>query len=231
MRILLLVLALAAQFALAKVSDKMTEIDGVRVYYKVILPTEYDPERPYPGILAFPPGNQDQAMVQFTVVQNWAAQAQKRGYVVVVPQAPLGESFAAKGARVFPKFIEQILADYKIRDGKFHIAGLSNGGMSSFNIAALHPQYFLSITGFPGYLRDATPERVAAISKMCIYMHVGENDSDNWVENVQKQAAEFKTQGMNVKFTLEKGQPHVINTLAGPGAARLFDQIERGCAK
>jgi poly(3-hydroxybutyrate) depolymerase len=229
MRMLLPILLITAQFASAKVSTKMTEIDGTRVYYTVILPTDYDPEKAYPAILAFPPGSQDQAMVQFTVQQNWAAQAQKRGYIVVVPQAPLGESFAARGARVFPKLIEQILADYKIRDGKFHIAGLSNGGMSAFNIAASHPQYFTSITGFPGYLRDATPERVNAISKMCINMHVGELDSENWVENVQKQAADFKARGLNVKFTLEKGQPHVINTLSGPGAARLFDQIERGC--
>jgi hypothetical protein len=37
-----------------------------------------------------------------------------------------------------------------------------------------------------------------------------------------------------VRFTIEKDQPHVMNTLQGFGAARLFDQFEEarmGCSK
>jgi S-formylglutathione hydrolase FrmB len=44
----------------------------------------------------------------------------------------------------------------------------SNGGISSFHVASLNPQYFVSITAFPGYLWEATPAHVQAISKMCI---------------------------------------------------------------
>jgi len=57
---------------------------------------------------------------------------------------------------------------------------------------------------------------------------VGELDS-GWLEEMQKQAAEFRAKGMKVQITVEKAQSHVIGTLAGEGAARLFDEIER-CA-
>jgi poly(3-hydroxybutyrate) depolymerase len=64
------------------------------------------------------------------------------------------------------------MTDFKVDAGKFHIAGMSNGGLSAFYIASLHPQYFLSVTGFPGLLNDATAAKLKALSGMCINMHV-----------------------------------------------------------
>ena len=94
----------------------------------------------------------------------------------MIPGRPTQHLFSGDGARVFPEFLDQLLADYKIRDGKFHIAGMSNGGISAFYIASLYLRYFLSVTGFPGYLRDATPERLDALAGLCINMHAGEFD-------------------------------------------------------
>jgi S-formylglutathione hydrolase FrmB len=213
----------------AKVVDGNTTIAGMSLYYKVVLPKDYDPAKTYPAILAFPPGSQTNEMVMVTLTGNWAGEAQRRGYIVVIPAAPAGRLFFEEGARVFPQFLDQLLKEYKVRDNKFHIAGMSNGGLSAFYIAASYPQYFLSVTGFPGYLPDATPQRIGALAKMCINMHVGELDS-GWREDMQQQASEFRAKGMTVKFTVEKGQSHVIRTLTGEGAARLFDEIE-ACGK
>ena len=52
------------------------------------------------------------------------------------------------------------------------------------------------MTGFPGYLADATPEQVSALAKMCIYMHVGELDS-GWVGEMKDQAAQFRALSAN----------------------------------
>src|SRR5215471_15040621 len=217
----------------AKVYDKTADISGTPVHYKLILPKDYDVSKAYPAILAFPPGSQTMDMVLTTTERNWRPEAEKRGYIVVVPAAPRGQLFFEEGARVFPAFIEQILKEYKIQDGKLHIAGMSNGGLSAFHIAAAYPQYFWTVTGFPGYLDEATPAHVAALAKMCINMHVGELDS-GWLQAMQAQAKEFRAEGYTVSFTLEKGQSHVISTLSGEGSARLFDEIEtgkQGCGK
>jgi len=214
-----------ATSAPAKVSDKTTEIAGMTVHYKIALPSNYDPAKTYPAVLAFPPGSQDMDMVLTTLVQNWLPEYDKRGYIVVIPAAPSGRSFVNEGAKIFPEFIEQLLHEYKIRDNKFHVAGMSNGGRSAFHIAAMYPRYFRSVTGLPGYLPDPTSERVAALSGMCIYMHVGELDS-GWVAEVQQQASMFRAKGYKVTFTIEKNEGHVMRTLAGPASARLFNQIE-----
>jgi len=172
-------------------------------------------------------------MVMTTLVENWAGQAPQRGYLVVIPAAPNGHLFFQDGAKVFPAFLDELLAEYKIRDRKFHIAGMSNGGRSAFFIAASYPQYFWSVTGFPGFLPDLTPQRVSALAGMCIDLHVGELDTE-WRRTMQEQAEEFRAKGLTVRMSVEKGQGHVMNTLMGEGAARLFEEIEgarQGCAK
>ena len=226
-------LLFASPLFAAKAYDKTAEIQGTTVHYKVVLPKDFDPAKTYPAVLAFPPGSQAMDIVLTTVLQNWVPEADRFGYIVFVPAAPGGRPFTGAGAGVFPEFIELLLHEYKIRDNKFHIAGMSNGGRSAFHIAALYPQYFLSITGLPGYLPDPAPERVGALAKMCIYMYVGAFDTD-WVEQVQQQASMFRAKGYSVHLSVEKGEGHVMRTLAGPGSARLyegFDKSTRGCAK
>ena len=217
----------------AEVLDKTKSVSGTAVHYKVVLPNHYDPEKPYPGVLAFPGGSQTIDIAENMVQRNWRDEAERRGYIVVVPAVTNGRLFFQGGEDVFPEFLDKLLADYKIRDGKFHIAGGSNGGIGAFHIAAMYPQYFLSVTGFPGYLPDESPDRVRALKDMCINMHVGELD-DGWPEEMPRQSASFLSQGLTVRFTVENGQSHRLDTLAGDGAARLFNQFEEarhGCAK
>jgi poly(3-hydroxybutyrate) depolymerase len=220
--------SLLAPAALAKVIDQDATIAGMPLHYKVVLPRDYDPSKAYPAVLAFPPGSQGMDMVQTTLVRNWAGEAQRRGYIVVIPAAPNGHLFSEDGARVFPEFLNKLLTDYKIRGNKFHIAGMSNGGISAFYIAASYPSFFTSVTGFPGYLPDATAERLKALSNLCIHMHVGELDT-GWLIAMQKQAADLRATGIQPRLTVEKGEQHVIGALTGEGAVRLFDEIEQDC--
>ena len=172
--------------------------------------------------------------VNGVLTRNLRAEAEKRGYIVIAPAAPDDELFFEEGARIFPEFLKMILADYKIQDGKFHIAGPSNGGIASFHVAAANPQYFLSVTAFPGYMWDPTPAKLQAISKMCVFMYVGENDPYMWHSEMKKEAEFLRSKGTVANYTVEKGQPHRLDTLAGPNASRLFEgfeQTKKGCSK
>jgi poly(3-hydroxybutyrate) depolymerase len=225
---------LAAAPAGADVLEKSRKVAGVTVQYKVVLPTDYDATKPYPGIIALGGGPQTMNTVDGVLGRNLRAEAEKRGYIVVAPAAPDGQLFFEGGARIFPEFLKGILADYKIQDGKFHIAGPSNGGIAAFHVAAANPQYFLSVTAFPGYMWEPTPAKLQAISKMCVFMYVGEHDEYMWHGEMQREAEYLRSKGAVARYTVEKGQPHRMETLAGPGAARLFDGFEetkKGCSR
>jgi predicted esterase len=218
----------------AELMEKTRKVGDTTVHYKVVLPSEYDPAKAYPAILAFGGGPQTMNVVDNVLNRNFRAEAEKRGYIVVAPAAPDDEVFFEEGARIFPEFLKMILADYKIQDNKFHIAGPSNGGIAAFHVAAANPQYFLSVTAFPGYMWQPNTAKIQAISKMCVFMYVGENDPYMWHAEMKKEAELLRSKGTVAHYTVEKGQPHRLDTLAGVNAARLFDGFEetkKGCSK
>lgn len=225
---------LATQPLSAELLEKTKNVGGTTVRYKVVLPNGYDPAKPYPAILAFGGGPQTMNTVDGMLSRNFRAEAEKRGYLVVAPAAPDGQLFFEDGARIFPDFLKMILADYKIQDNKFHIAGPSNGGIAAFHVAALNPQYFWSVTAFPGYMWTPTPAKLQAISKMCVFIYVGENDEYMWHSEMKKEAEFLRSKGTVARYTVEKGQPHRLETLAGANAGRLFEGFEetkKGCSK
>jgi predicted esterase len=225
----LVALALPAR---ADVQEKTITVGRLTVHYKVVLPNGYDPTKTYPGIIALGGGPQTMNTVDGVLNRNLRVEAEKRGYIVVAPAAPDGQLFFESGDRIFPDFLKQILADYKIEGGKFHIAGPSNGGIAAMHVAAANPQYFRSVTAFPGYLWEPTTAKLQALSKICVFMYVGENDEYRWHDEMKREAEFLRSKGDIARYTVEKGQPHRLETLAGEHASRLFDGFEearKGC--
>jgi poly(3-hydroxybutyrate) depolymerase len=215
-------------------AEKTKKVGGTTVHYKVVLPNGYDPAKAYPAILALGGGPQTMNTVDAILNRNFRAQAEARGYIVVAPAAPEVGLFFEEGARIFPAFLKMVLADYKIQGNKFHIAGPSNGGIASLHVAAANPEYFLSVTAFPGYMWEPTPLKLRAISKMCVFMYVGEFDEYRWHDEMKREVDVLRAGGTVARYTVEKGQPHRLETLAGDNAARLFDGFEeakKGCSK
>ncbi len=220
--------------ARAELLEKTKDVGGATVHYKVVLPNGYDPAKAYPAILAFGGGPQTMNTVDRVLAGNLRAEAEKRGYIVVAPAAPDDELFFEGGERIFPEFLKKILADYRIQENKFHIAGPSNGGIAAMHVAALHPEYFLSVTAFPGYMWEPSRAKLQAISKLCVFLHVGENDPYMWHAEMKKEVETLQAMGTVARYTVEKGQPHHMETLAGEHAGRLFDNFEearKGCSE
>src|ERR1700734_2973869 len=218
----------------AEVIEKSKKVGDTIVNYKTVLPNNYNPAKAYPAVLIMGGGPQTMNKVDATLARNFRAEAEKRGYIIVGPAAPDDDLFFDEGDRIFPEFLKLILADYKIQDNKFHIAGPSNGEIAAFHVAAENPTYFLSITAFPGYMWEPTKAKLEAISKMCVFMYVGENDEYMWHPEMQKEAEALRSMGTVAHYTVEKGQPHRMETLAGANAGRLFDGFEetkKGCSK
>ncbi|MEO8049774.1 MAG: alpha/beta hydrolase-fold protein [Acidobacteriota bacterium] len=230
----LVVAMFAAQPLHAELLEKTKKVGRTTVHYKVVLPAGYDPAKAYPAILAFGGGPQTMNTVDGVLNRNFRTEAEKRGYIVIAPAAPDDELFFEDGARIFPEFLKLIQADYKIQGSKFHIAGPSNGGIAAFHVAAANPQYFLSVTAFPGYMWEPSAAKLQAISKMCIFMYVGENDPYMWHSEMKKEAQLLRSNGTIARYTVEKGQPHRLETLAGVNAGRLFDgfaEAQKGCGQ
>jgi poly(3-hydroxybutyrate) depolymerase len=216
--------------ASAETIEKTGTFGGLKVTYKVDLPNGYDPSHTYPVILVFTGGGQTMDIVDMTLV-DWRSEAEKRGYIVVSPAAPDGMLFFEGGDRIFPSFLDQIMHDYKPKGGKLFLAGHSNGGISAFHVASTYPQYFISVTGYPGFLYGDDINKIEALKPLCIYMHVGELDPE-WRKEMLRQSGELRKLGYKVQFDVEQGMIHRLNVHTANLQNRLFEQLEqaaKGC--
>lgn len=205
--------------------------DGSAIQYKIVTPPGYDSARAYPAILAFPGGRQSIERVDSGLRNFWRAEAETRGFLVISPAVPRGKLFFGEGDKAFPEFLEIILARHKIRDRKFHLGGVSNGGRSAFHIAARHTGYFTSILALPGFLPNPTPEKYAALAGLCIVMIAGERDT-RWTRAEKTAADALRKAGGNPVLVVSPGDGHLpLFGYGGDNAGKLFDFIENkaGC--
>lgn len=199
--------------------------DGETLEFVQVLPPDFDPEQTYPVLLALPPGGQNMTLVEACVEAYWEREALKRGWIVVSPAAPNGVLFFSGGQRYMPELMSSLLKQYKVECGKFHVAGISNGGRSAFRFAVDWPERFLSILALPGYPPDQRDyEHLDRLQAMRVSMYAGENDPA-WVEAMRRTEQLLKSLDIPVSFEVVPGEGHVIHRLEADNTP-LYDFLD-----
>ncbi len=222
---------LLASYTSASTLTKSGTFAGLKVDYKVVLPDEFDPSRPYPLVLVFAGGSQSMRSVNGEL-SRWTREAERRGYILVSPATPADQLFYESSDKIFPEFLDTILHDYNVLGGRMHVAGASTGGVSAFHVASLYPAYFSSVSVYPGYLGDTTDPVVEALKPLCIHMYVGERDTD-WLRAMKQQSDMFRRRGYSAVLLVAEDQGHALDF--GPEErVHFFDDLDaaaNGCAK
>ncbi len=201
--------------------------DGTVLDYAVVLPADFRSDRSYPALLAFPGGRQNLESVRGGLSRFWENEAARRGYLVFSPAAPAEKPFYETGADLIPEFLEQLLASFKIEGGKFHVAGLSNGGVSAFVAAIHHPQMFHSLTALAGFpVEPADFERLDRLREISVSMFVGDGDL-YWKEGMEKTRDRLTALGKPVYFEVLPRNGHFLPDLSFERSGRVFDRIGR----
>jgi predicted esterase len=199
--------------------ETMTMQDGTALRYAVVLPSGFTPDQTYPVLLALPPGPQTEAMVE-AGLSYWQQEGQARNWIVISPIAPDGVLFFQGSDVLIPEFLDRISEMYRVENGRFHLAGISNGGISAFRVAAAEPERFRSmlvIPGMPAY--EADFKSLGRLVDLPIAMFVGEHDTD-WVERMQETEAKLTELGAAVSLEIVPNEGHVIQSVT---SGRLFD--------
>jgi predicted esterase len=217
-------ISLEAQSFYETMEETMEVGDGVELRYAVELPPGFDPAKEYPILLALPPGPQTRSLVEAGLDLYWRRTAQERGWIIISPIAPGGMLFFEGAEAFIPALLDRVTADYHPEGGKFHLAGISNGGISAFRIARLYPERFNSMIVLPGF--PQTAEDFAGLPNLVdipVAMYVGEEDT-LWVEEMVQVERELTRLGGEVSLEIMPGQGHMIQTLEEDV---LFDFFER----
>ena len=197
-------------------------VDGTPLEYAVTVPESYDPAKTYRVLLALPPGGQDKALTRQVMERLWAAEAHKRGWIVLSPIAPGGILFFEGSESLIPSFLQQVSDRYRPEGGRYHLAGISNGGISAFRIIGQHPELFRSLTVLPGFPFSKDDEaNLSKLKGIPIVMYAGAQDT-SWVEAERAAAAKLEQIGAHVTVNIVPNEGHVITSLTG---AMLFSVL------
>ncbi|MCZ6834330.1 MAG: tetratricopeptide repeat protein [Planctomycetota bacterium] len=198
--------------------------DGGRVEYALVLPEEYDASKTYPMLIAFPPGNQSKSAAETGLNYWWGLPAAQRGWIVAVMVRPRSGWTSKAGENTMKQVLDHFEDEYNIEGGKFHAAGCSGGGPSSFHVVLDFPDRFHSLTGLPADPRGDDFKRLAKLKNVRVSLLVGADDY-GWKENLQRAHKRMKTIGVNSTIEIFPNEGHVIQAILGDEFMKRMDAI------
>jgi predicted esterase len=221
MRSFLLVFILGLMMVKAQDYYHTLKLENTRLEYALLLPTDFNPDSTYPTLLALPPGGQTKDMVE-AGFGYWRDGAE-RGWVIISPVAPQGQLFYEDSASYLPKLLDEISKSIKFENNKVHLSGISNGGLSAFQLALDYPELFHSLLVAPGFPPNEDDfKNLDKINSIPIVMYVGEQDT-SWVTQMQRTEQALKALGAKVTLTLVPNSGHIISDL---NSKILFDSLD-----
>jgi pimeloyl-ACP methyl ester carboxylesterase len=140
-----------------------------------LLPPEYHPLRTYPAVIAL--HDRDQTLP--SAVSWWAAEAQRRGYIVIAPEYNVpGKAHDYYYTTSEHAAVELALRDakrrYSIDDNRVFLGGTLIGGEMAWDFGLAHPDLFAGVaivSGLPGKYVFKT---LAHVDLLPLYVALGD---------------------------------------------------------
>ena len=206
--------------------DGSVEIDGLSYPYQVYVPRDYDPDEPWPVILALHGSGErgsdglHQTVVGIGSALRWSHE--RYPALVVMPQAPADSSWQGQPAEAAMAALEAVEAAFNTDPDRVYLTGLSLGGNGAWYLAYHHPDRFAAVVPVCGWVErggvltvgpdqgeGTRYERVAArLGHVPIWIWHGEMDTAVAVEESREMAAALGAVGAPVRFTELMGIGH-----------------------
>jgi pimeloyl-ACP methyl ester carboxylesterase len=153
-----------------------------------------------PVLLWLPGGAQNRNLMEETL-RPWIADA-RRDWRVVAPFVPDGATPLYRRPDALVPLLEALAAE-----GPVTVFGVSNGGITALDLAALRPELVASVQVAPGYLsRGRSPAALAAVP---VRLVVGGDDA--WAPRVAETASDLA--GGDVDLVVLPGVGHALHGL------------------
>lgn len=131
-----------------------------------------------------------------------------RGWAVVAPVSPNGQSFwGENGGKVYD-LIATLKKRDDIADGPVLLMGISNGGISSLDIASRSPRDYLGIIAVPALASDSP--QLAALENFPVFLRIGSEDRLGWGSRFNDTLRVLERAGVVLDAKLLQGTGHTF---------------------
>lgn len=213
------------------------EDDQGTLEYGLLLPRVPEGEERFPALVVF--HTISGGMTPEDALEGlWAAEAVKRGWIVVAPKAPNGSWFFEHEMKRLQAALEEIMRNHPIEEDRFHVAGAYVATSHALHLAAAMGEQVVSVLGMPAFLlsgeefenlqkvtreTDTLQElRSKAVAIFCwstpgMYPSAHDQMID-WCENAHADAQVFSAHGQNADVFEHEGPAN---------AEALFDWLDK----
>ena len=200
------------------------EIDPLTtINYALILPESYKSDESYPALLALPPGEQGMAQVNMAINKYYIRQSIQRNWIVISPAAPGGIKYFNGSEIYIPMLCDALEEVFNIEGGRFHIAGISNGGVSAFRIGVIYSERIQSLTVFPGTPLSQDTSLLNNIADIPITMYWGAQEDPELITEMERTIQTLERLGADVNYREWENEGHIIDSLTPED---LFDLLD-----
>jgi len=127
---------------------------------------------------------------------------------VVAPVSPNGQSFwGENGGKVYD-LIATLKKRDDIADGPVLLMGISNGGISSLDIASRSPRDYLGIIAVPALASDSP--QLAALKDFPVFLRIGSEDRLGWGSRFDDTVRVLERAGVVLDAKLLQGTGHTF---------------------
>lgn len=162
-------------------------------------------EHPLVVILGGGPGD---ARIASSAFRNHGDGFIDRGWAVVAPVSPNGQSFwGENGGKVYD-LISALKQRDDIADGPVLLMGISNGGISSLEIASKSPGDYLGIIAVPALASDSP--QLAALKDFPVFLRIGSEDQLGWGSRFDSTVQVLERAGVALDARLLQGTGHTF---------------------
>ncbi len=178
--------------------------DGSSLQYYFTLPDNMESEAPLAVIMGGGPGTVRIALSTFqSLGQEFAA----RGWAVATPVSPNSQSFFGTNGLLVSQLIDLLKQRPDVADGPVLLGGISNGGISSLEIANRDPGAYLGVVAVPALANSSS---VTNLNDFPVFLRIGSEDQLGWAARYDATVRALENAGAIVNAKLVDGGGHRV---------------------
>jgi len=202
----------AFDFAPEQKYEQFTAHNRIVVPYKTILPSEYDKNKTYKGMVAFPPGDYGTASADWMIDKLFNNHSNDE-WIITVVLAPEKGLINHPAHHALNDLMNHQREKYKIADSKFHFLGYHNGGAPAATYSQMSSNYVNGLTTIGNYYWENWQDSsLKNFNAKPTHLFLGEKDKVG-IEINQRAHDIFKDAGMLVELKVFEGEGARITSL------------------
>ena len=192
--------------------DEFTAHNKIVVPYKTILPSRYDKNKTYKGMVAFPPGDYGTASADW-MIDKLFNNHDNDEWIITVVLAPKKGLINHPAHHALNDLMNHQTGIYRIADNKFHFLGYHNGGSPAATYSQMSSDYVNGLTTIGNYYwENWKDDSLKNFSAKPTHLFLGEKDTVG-IEINQRAHDIFKDAGMVVELKVFEGEGARITAL------------------